>query len=71
MSLKRLRIIVSVILFSLITFYFLDFRKVLPLGFDVLADIQFIPALISLNIIVLVSLIILTLLFGRVYCSSI
>jgi len=71
MLLKRLRIIVSVILFSLITFYFLDFREVLPLDFNILADIQFIPALISLNVIVLVALIALTLLFGRVYCSSI
>jgi ferredoxin len=71
MLLKKLRVIVSVIIFSLITFYFIDFREVLPLEFDFLADIQFIPALSALNFVVLSILIILTLIFGRVYCSSI
>ena len=36
-----------------------------------MAKIQFLPALLSLNIIVIVGLIILTLLFGRIYCSVI
>lgn len=71
MLLRRLRIIISITLFVLITFYFLDFRGVLPLGFDVLADIQFIPALSALNAVILIGLAVLTLLFGRVYCSSI
>ena len=61
----------SILIFSLLTFYFLDFREVLPHGFHWLGHIQLIPALISANIIVLVVLIVLTLLFGRIYCSSI
>lgn len=69
--LKKIRIVLSLLLFSLITFYFLDFREVLPKGFDFLAKIQFIPALLSLNILILTSLLLLTLVFGRVYCSSI
>ncbi|MDD2246780.1 MAG: 4Fe-4S binding protein [Proteiniphilum sp.] len=69
--LKKIRVILSVILFTLITLYFLDFREVLPESLGILAEIQFIPALLALNIIILVSLIVLTLIFGRVYCSSI
>ncbi|MDD2476304.1 MAG: 4Fe-4S binding protein, partial [Dysgonamonadaceae bacterium] len=69
--LRKLRISVSIILFSLITLYFLDFREMLPKKFDLLAEIQFIPALLSLNIIVLVSLVLLTLVFGRIYCSTV
>ncbi len=69
--LKRIRVTVSVIIFALITFYFLDFRGFLPESLNFLTEIQFIPALLSLNVIILLSLIVLTLLFGRVYCSSI
>lgn len=69
--LKKIRVILSLLLFSLITLYFLDFRDFLPESFSFLAKIQFIPALLALNILILTSLLILTLLFGRVYCSSI
>lgn len=69
--LKNLRIIVSAILFVLITFYFLDFANILPLSFDFLAQIQFVPAVLSLSFIILGVLIVLTLLFGRIYCSTI
>lgn len=69
--LKKIRVTLSVVLFSLITLYFLDFRDFLPQSFNFLADIQFIPALLGLNIVVLASLLLLTLIFGRVYCSSI
>lgn len=69
--LKRIRITLSVILFSLITLYFLDFREFLPDRISFLAEIQLIPALLAVNIVILISLAVLTLLFGRVYCSSI
>ena len=69
--LRRLRISVSIVVFTLITLYFLDFRELLPQSFHFLAKIQFVPALLSLNVIILVSLVLLTLVFGRVYCSSI
>lgn len=69
--LKKVRVTVSVVLFALITLYFLDFAGFLPENFSVLADIQFIPALLALNIVVLIALVALTLIFGRVYCSSI
>ena len=69
--LKKIRITVSVLLFSLITLYFLDFAGFLPESIGVLTDIQFIPALLALDVVVLVALIIITLIFGRVYCSSV
>ena len=69
--LRKIRIGVSITLFTLITLYFLDFRELLPQSLHFLAKIQFVPALLSLNLIILVSLLLLTFVFGRVYCSSI
>lgn len=69
--LRKFRIVLSVILFSLITLYFIDFAGVLPQNFSFLAEIQFLPALLALNFVILGALVALTLIFGRVYCSSI
>lgn len=69
--LRKIRIALSVLFFALITFYFLDFAYLLPTPFHVVAHLQFIPALLSLSVGLLVFLVILTLLFGRVYCSTI
>lgn len=68
--LKRIRVVVSIALFALITFFFLDFAGILPNAFHRLAHLQFVPALISLSFGILAFLIVLTLLFGRVYCST-
>ena len=69
--LRKIRIGMSVVLFALITFYFLDFADILPNSFHRLAHIQFVPAVLSLSIGILIVLIALTLLFGRIYCSAI
>ncbi|MEG0038490.1 MAG: 4Fe-4S dicluster domain-containing protein [Bacteroides sp.] len=69
--LRKIRIILSVVLWALLTFFFLDFAGVLPWQLHVITHIQFIPALLSVSIGIVVALLILTLLFGRVYCSSI
>lgn len=69
--LRKIRIGISLVLFALITFYFLDFAEILPNSFHRLAHIQFIPALLSLSVGILIFLIVLTLLFGRIYCSTI
>lgn len=69
--LKKIRVSLSVVIFAIITLYFLDFREMLPEWLNFFTKIQFIPALLSLNIIILISLVLLTLLFGRIYCSSI
>jgi len=69
--LKKIRVIVSLIIFCLLFFYFLDFADILSDEFHRLGHIQFIPALLSLNVVVIASLIVCALVFGRIYCSSI
>lgn len=69
--LRKARILVSVVFFGLITFYFLDFAEILPDRFHRLAQVQFVPALVSLSFITLAVLILLTLIFGRIYCSTV
>ncbi|MDR2816041.1 MAG: 4Fe-4S dicluster domain-containing protein [Proteiniphilum sp.] len=69
--LKKIRITFSLILFIAITLYFLDFRESLPDCLGFLAEIQLIPALLALNVAITVSLAALSLIFGRVYCSSV
>lgn len=69
--LKNIRIFVSLLIFTLLTLFFLDFAGYLPMWLHKLAAIQFLPALLALNIGVLVGLLLLTFLFGRVYCSSV
>ena len=55
--LRKIRIGISVVLFALITFYFLDFANILPNSFHRLAHIQFVPAVLSLSIGILIVLI--------------
>lgn len=69
--LKKIRVVVSISIFCLLSFYFLDFADLLPKPLRFLPELQLIPALISLNVLALVIILVLTLLFGRVYCSSI
>ena len=69
--LRKIRIGISALFFVLITFFFLDFAEILPNSFHRLAHLQFVPALLSLSVGILLFLIVLTLLFGRVYCSTI
>ncbi len=69
--LRTIRLTVAIVCFILITLLFLDFTGTLHTWFGWLAKIQFLPALLALNIGVLIFLILLTFLFGRVYCSII
>ncbi len=69
--LRKIRLIGAAICFIFITILFLDFTGTLHAWFGWLAKIQFLPAVLALNIGVILFLIILTLLFGRIYCSVI
>ena len=69
--LRKIRIVAATICFALITLLFLDFTGTLHLWFGWLAHIQFLPAILALNVGVIVLLVALTLLFGRIYCSVI
>ena len=69
--LRKIRIAAAVIFFTIITFLFLDFTGTLHHWFGWMAKIQFLPALLALNVGVIIALVLLTLLFGRIYCSVI
>ena len=69
--LRRIRLIVALVFFILITLLFLDFTGTLHGWFGWLAKIQFLPAVLALNVGVILLWVVLTLVFGRVYCSVI
>lgn len=69
--LRTIRLTLAVIFFALITLLFLDFTGTLHAWFGWMAKIQFLPAVLALNIGVVLSLAVLTLAFGRIYCSVI
>lgn len=71
MRLKRIRQVAACVCFVLVTLLFLDFTGIVQGWFGWLAKIQFIPALLALNFGVVVALVLLTCVFGRVYCSVI
>ena len=69
--LRRIRLIVALVFFILITLLFLDFTGTLHGWFGWLAKIQFLPAVLALNVGGILLWVVLTLVFGRVYCSVI
>lgn len=69
--LRKIRLTLAIVFFTLITLLFLDFTGTLHAWFGWMAKIQFLPALLALNMGVVLALVILTLLLGRVYCSVI
>lgn len=69
--LRKIRITLAVVCLVLITLLFLDFTGTAHAWFGWLARIQFLPALLALNVGVVLALVVLTLLLGRVYCSVI
>ena len=69
--LRKIRLTLAVVCFLFVTLLFLDFTGTIHAWFGWLAKIQFLPALLALNVGVVLGLLMLTLLFGRVYCSVI
>ncbi|MFG6426407.1 MAG: 4Fe-4S binding protein [Muribaculaceae bacterium] len=69
--LRTIRIILALLFFSCITLLFLDFTGATHHWLGWLAKIQFLPAVLALNLGVIIGLGVLTLLLGRVYCSVI
>ena len=69
--LRKLRITLAIIAILLVTLLFLgnDFSINQWIGW--IAKIQFLPAVLALNFIVVAALVVITLLFGRIYCSVI
>lgn len=69
--LRKIRRILALLFVVLLTLMLLDFTGTLHTWLGWMAKVQFLPAVLALNVSVIVLLVILTLLFGRVYCSVI
>lgn len=69
--LRLFRIIFAIISFLAVTALFVDVTGFAAQHWAWMAKIQFIPAVLSLNLLAVIGLIVLTLVLGRVYCSVI
>ena len=69
--LRKIRVIAAALFFVLITLLLLDFTGALHLWLGWMAKIQLLPAILALNLGVVIALAVLTLLLGRVYSSVI
>ena len=69
--LKKFRVALAVVFWLGITLLFLDFTGGLHAWLGWMAKLQFLPAVLALNVGVVMGLVLLTLVFGRVYCSVI
>lgn len=71
MHLRNVRVTLAVVFFTLITWLLLDFTGTAHHWLGWMAKIQFLPAVLALNVVVIAILVALTLIFGRIYCSVI
>jgi ferredoxin len=69
--LKKIRKIAAVAIFTLLTLLFLDFTGTIHIWFGWLTKIQLIPAIMAVNLVIIAGLVLLTFIFGRIYCSVI
>ncbi|MBQ3752561.1 MAG: 4Fe-4S binding protein [Prevotella sp.] len=69
--LRKIRTVLAAVMFVGITLLFLDFTGTLHTWLGWMAKIQLLPAVMALNVVVIIALAVLTLVFGRIYCSVI
>mgnify|MGYP003309138049 CR=1 FL=1 len=69
--LKYLRIAIQIVSITLLTLLFLDFTGTVQPIFGWMAKVQLFPAIMALNVVVLAILVLMTIVFGRLYCSVI
>ena len=69
--LRKIRITLATLMMIMVTLLFLDVSGTLHHFLGWTARIQFLPAILALNVVVIVALVLLTLIFGRIYCSVI
>ena len=67
--LRKTRIALAIAMITLVTLLFLGVSWRLNLWINWVAKIQLLPAVLAMNFIVIAALIVLTLVFGRIYCS--
>ncbi|MDR2682557.1 MAG: 4Fe-4S binding protein [Dysgonamonadaceae bacterium] len=68
---KLIRVILALLVFLPVLLFFCDFAGIFPDSFSKGMRIQFVPAILSGSLWIVLSLIVITLLFGRIYCSVI
>ena len=71
MTLRKIRIALATVMFIGITLLFLDFTGTMHHWVSWMPKLQFLEAILAVNVVVIVALIVLTLVFGRIYCSVI
>ena len=69
--LRKIRITLATVMMIGITWLFLDFTGTAYPWLSWMPKLQFLEALLALNVVVIVALVVLTLIFGRIYCSVI
>ena len=69
--LRKIRTTLAVLFFTAVTLLFLDFTGTIHTWLGWTAKMQFLPALLAMNVGMVAGLVVLTLLVGRVYCSVI
>ena len=69
--LRKIRSTLAVLFWVCVTALFLDFTGTVHAWLGWTARVQFLPALMAGNVIIVAALVALTLIFGRVYCSVI
>ena len=69
--LRIIRITLATVMFIGITLLFLDFTGTMHQWVSWMPKLQFLEAVLALNVVVIVALLVLTLVFGRIYCSII
>ena len=66
---RKIRTVLAILFFLSLTAMFLDFTGVLQHYFSWIASMQFFPAVMAGNFVVVCFVLLVTLLFGRFYCS--
>jgi ferredoxin len=69
--LKTIRIVLATIVFLLTTLFLCDFTHRIPVAWHGLMHVQFVPAVLSGSVGILIFLFLIAVLFGRIYCSVI
>lgn len=69
--LKKIRVCLAIIFILGVTLLFLDFTGVAHQWLGWMARLQFLPAVLAGNFVIVALLVVLTLIFGRLYCSVI
>jgi len=69
--LRKIRIVLATVMLIGITWLFVDFTGTARQWFSWMPKLQLLEAILALNVVALVILIVMTLAFGRIYCSII